>query len=165
MYKKYFITVISALMIISIIGCSSSDTDQPDKSTDATASNTTTGTIVKPIVMLNLGDIRKEKVLHLKFYEWNGTEQLVSVPSGGTDGRTLKMKENMCVLDHANATDTQISEGDSAKVVEKAECEWVLYKGDGAMKKYNVGIYKVEITSNGNTGWTWSSSIKLEGEE
>ena len=40
-----------------------------------------------------------------------------------------------------------------------------LYKGDGAMKKYNVGIYKIEITSNGNSGWTWSSSIKLDGEE
>ena len=167
MYKKYFIAVISALMIISIISCSSSDTDQPKKSTDATAStsDTTTGTIAKPIVMLNLGETRKEKVLPLKFYEWDGKEQLVSVPSGGTDGRTIKMKENMCVVEHGNATDTPISVGDSAKVIEKAECEWVLYKGDGAMKKYNIGLYKIEITSNGNSGWAWSSSIKFDGEE
>ena len=115
--------------------------------------------------MLNLGETRIEKVLPLKFYEWDGTEQLVSVPSGGTDGRTLKMKENMCVLEHGNATSTQISVGESAKIVEKAECEWVLYKGDGAIKKYNVGLYKMEISPNGNSGWTWSSSIKLEGEE
>ena len=101
MYKKYLVGVISALLIISIIGCSSSDTDQLEKSTDATASasDTTTGTIAKPIVMLNLGETRKEKVLPLKFYEWDGKEQLVSVPSGGTDGRTIKMKENMCVLE------------------------------------------------------------------
>ena len=165
MCKKYFIAVISALFIISMINCSSSDSDQPDKSPDATASNTTTGTIAKPIVMLNLGETQKEKILPLKFYEWDGTEQLVSVPSGGTDGETLKMKENMCVLEHGTATDTPIAVGDSAKVIEKAECEWVLYKGDGAMKKYNVGVYKIEITSNGNSGWTWSSSIKFAGEE
>ena len=165
MYKKYFITIISCLIMVTMISCSSSDTTKTEKSTNSTASTSSTGTIEKPTVMLNLGETRREKVLPLKLYEWDGKQQLVSVPSGGTDGETLKMKENMCVVEHGAATDTPIATGDPAKVIEKAECEWVLYKGDGAMKKYNVGIYKIEITSNGNSGWTWSSSIKLDGEE
>ena len=46
MYKKYLVGVISAFLIISNIGCSSSDTDQPEKSTDATASASDTTTVV-----------------------------------------------------------------------------------------------------------------------
>tara|TARA_Y100001960_G_C14377440_1_gene682162 strand:+ start:118 stop:597 length:480 start_codon:yes stop_codon:yes gene_type:complete len=159
MYNIFSISIITSLFYVLMIACSSTTDNQQNLNT----SNSNNGIISKPTVMLSLGETRKEKTLPLKFYEWDGTQQLVSIPSGGTEGQALKNKENMCVLQHGNSTEAPIVEGDSAKVIEKAECEWVLYKGDGAMKKYNIGIYKIE--TNGNSGWTWSSSIKLEGEE
>ena len=81
--------------MVTMISCSSSDTTQTEKSTNSTASTSSTGTIEKPTVMLNLGETRKEKVLPLKLYEWDGKQQLVSVPSGGTDGESIiEIKEN-----------------------------------------------------------------------
>ena len=161
MNLKILSSIISTIILISLMSCSKTDT-----STLTETNEKKTGTIVEPTVLLNLiGGKQKEKILPLKIWEWNGTQQLVTTPQGGAPPNmsNQKMKANMCVLEHASAINEDLSLGSSVEVIEEAECEWVLYKGDGALKKYHVGIIKIEIISTGSTGWTWSTAVEGRG--
>lgn len=160
MNLKILILITSTIIFVSLMSCSKTDT-----STLTETNEKKPGTIVEPTVLLNLiGGKQKEKILPLKIWEWNGTQQLVTTPSGGVPPNmsNLKMKANMCVLEHTSAINEDLSIGSSVEIIEEAKCEWVLYMGDGALKKYNVGMIKIEIISTGSTGWTWSTAVESD---
>jgi len=160
---KILISIILTIILISLMSCAETDTSTLTETNEKKNAKGLSGTIVEPSILLNLvGGKQKEKILPLKIWEWNGTQQLVTTPSGGVPPNmsNLKMKANMCVLEHTSVINEDLSIGSSVRVIEEAECEWVLYMGDGALKKYNVGIMKIEIISTGSTGWTWSTSVE-----
>ena len=165
MNLKILISIISTIMLISLMSCSKTDTSTLTETNEKKSTKGLAGTIVEPIVLLTLsGGKQKEKILPLKIWDWNGTQQLVTTPSGGVPPNmsNLKMKANMCVLEHASTINEDLSIGSSIEIIEEAECEWVLYMGDGPLKKYNVGMVKIEIISTGSTGWTWSTAVESD---
>jgi len=68
-------------------------------------------------------------------------------------------REQFCVVSGSSAG---IAVGTEVDVVEEATCMWVLHQIDSQNSdRYQVSLTKVRSVETGETGWTWSKSVKI----
>ena len=73
--------------------------------------------------------------------------------------KKLSMKYNSCVLDE-NGNSIEI--GTKVLVLEKANCDQVIYNPAEPPVAFRTGMVKIRVIDTGQEGWTWSTAADIK---
>ncbi|MQG18892.1 MAG: hypothetical protein FI687_03875 [SAR202 cluster bacterium] len=73
--------------------------------------------------------------------------------------KKLSMKWNSCVI---NENGDPIQIGTRVLVVERAQCDEVVYNPDSSIGTIRTGMVKIRILDTGQEVWTWSSAANIK---